>query len=238
MPRTARQQKTNPPRTLAGPGARRMRPTPGVEGIALVSLEATTRADRVRIAKMLETQGFGHIRPARLILSRKDATRVASGSKVEVQATVVSEDAETGSTEQTPPAALARALEEAKARGDALKQDLLADPDMLSTAEMATRLGMSQEGVRLKRKRHEVLGLELAKRGIRYPAWQIFEHLQLLPALPHLFRILGDSPWTIYRFLLQHHSELGGMRALDALQRGRTDGVIAAAENVASGAFS
>ena len=97
---------------------------------------------------------------------------------------------------------------------------------------------MSQEGVRLKRKRREVLGLELAKRGIRYPAWQVVEHQQLLPALPRLFGILSDDPWTVYRFLLQHHPELEGARALDALRRGRIDQVIATAESVASGAFA
>lgn len=40
---------------------------------------------------------------------------------------------------------------------------------MLNTAAIANLLGMSEEGVGLKRKRHEILGLEPAKRGIRYP---------------------------------------------------------------------
>jgi hypothetical protein len=97
---------------------------------------------------------------------------------------------------------------------------------------------MSEEGVRLKRKRHEILGLESAKRGIRYPAWQVLEGRQLLPALPRLFTMLGDDPWRLFRFLQQHHSELGGDRALDALRLGRVDGVLAAAENTATGAFS
>jgi hypothetical protein len=138
----------------------------------------------------------------------------------------------------TQPRALTQALDAAKARGRVFKREHLADPDMLSAADMARRLGMSEEGVRLKRKRHEVLGLELAKCGIRYPAWQILENQQLLPMLPRLFDILGDSPWTIYCFLLQHHAELGGDRALDALQRGRADRVIAAAVNVVGGAYS
>jgi hypothetical protein len=50
---------------------------------------------------------------------------------------------------------------------------------MLSTAEMADRLGMSEEGMRLKRKRHDLLGLEFAKRSIRYPSWQVIEGRQL-----------------------------------------------------------
>ncbi len=214
------------------------RPAPGIEGTAMVSLHTIAAGDMSRIAKAMTSVGLSDVRPAKIILSRSAAGHVASGRRTAVQATIIAGDTTGVSVGETPPQDLVRALDAAQARGDALKQDLLGDPDMLSTAEMAKRLGMSEEGVRLKRKRHEVLGLELAKRGIRYPAWQIIEHRQLLPALPRLFSILGDSPWTIYRFLLQHHPELNGARALDALRRGRIDGVIAAAENVASGAFS
>jgi hypothetical protein len=99
---------------------------------------------------------------------------------------------------------------------------------------VAPGIHLSEEGVRLKRKRHEILGLESAKRGIRYPSWQILEGRKLLPALPRLFAIPGNDPWRLFRFLRQHHSELGGDRALDALRR--VDGVLAAAENTATGA--
>jgi hypothetical protein len=109
---------------------------------------------------------------------------------------------------------------------------------MLTTAAMAELLGMSEEGVRLKRNRHEILGLVSAKRGIRYPAWQVLEGRRLLPALPRLFAVLGDDPWRLFRFLQQHHSELGGARALDSLRDGLVEGVLAAAENTATGAFA
>jgi hypothetical protein len=72
---------------------------------------------------------------------------------------------------------------------------------------------MSEEGVRSKRKRQEILGGELAKRGIRYPAWQILEGRQLLPTLPRLFEMLGNDPWRLFRFKQQRDSELGGARA-------------------------
>jgi hypothetical protein len=211
-------------------------PTPGAEITALVPLHAIADHDMVRIAKVLEGAGISDITLARVILTRGAAERVAAARRAALRATAVTDDETTA--EETQPPALVRALDAAKARGDTFKQELLGDPDMLSTADMAERLGMSEEGVRLKRKRHEVLGLELAKRGIRYPAWQILENQQLLPMLPRLFGILGDSPWTIYRFLVQHHPELGGVRALDALKRGQTDGVIGAAENLAGGGFS
>jgi hypothetical protein len=41
---------------------------------------------------------------------------------------------------------------------------------------------MSEEGIRVKRKLHEILGLEFAKRGIRYPGWQVLPDRRLLPA--------------------------------------------------------
>ncbi len=224
--------------------ARRKSPAPhggrssGVEGTALVALHPMTRAEMARVTKALETEGIGDVKTARIILSRADAKKVASGSAAAIKATVLTGEPVEAAGDQTPEQALDRALKDARGRGKAVKERLLGDPEMLSTADMAERLGMSEEGIRLKRKRHEVLGLEFARRGIRYPRWQLSENRQLLPALPRLFSILGDSPWTVYRFLLQHHPELGGARAVDALKRGRIDGVLAAAENTASGAFS
>jgi hypothetical protein len=133
---------------------------------------------------------------------------------------------------------LTEVLAAARARGAAVQKELLADPEMLNTAGIANLLGMSEEGVRLKRKRHEILGLEFAKRGIRYPAWQVLEGRQLVPALPRLFAMLGDDPWRLFRFLQQHHGELGGDRALEALRHGKVNGVLAAAENAATGTFA
>jgi hypothetical protein len=217
-------------------GAGPRRSPPDVEVTALVSRRTIAGPDVARIAAMLEDAGFHDITPARIIISRSAAKRVASGHRVTVQATIVAD--ETAASDAVPQSVLKRALDAAAARGNALKKGLRADRDMLSSAGMAERLGMSEEGVRLKRKRHEVLGLELAKRGIRYPAWQLMEDHQLLPELPRLFEVLGPDPWTIYRFLLQHHAELDGLTALDALKRGRIVGVLAAARNIASGAFA
>lgn len=77
-----------------------------------------------------------------------------------------------------------------------------------------------------------MLGLEGAKRGFRFPAWQISEEGKPFAALPELFERLGGAPWAVYRFLIQHHPELEGSTALEALRRGRDEGVLEAAENV------
>jgi hypothetical protein len=182
--------------------------------------------------EILEREGFTDVRSARVIISEAATDRIASEASAKVAATPNAREA------RDPPEELSRALQAAMRRGDAHKRVLVADPDMLSSAQMAQRLAMSAEGVRRKRQRHELLGLELAKRGIRYPASQILEDGLLLPGLPRLFEVLGGSPWTVYRFLLQHHAELNGGRAIDALRRGRIDAVIATAKNISGGVFS
>jgi hypothetical protein len=209
-----------------------------IQGTALVAFHPMTRVEMARVTKALEKEGIKDVKSARIILSHADAKRVASGSAAAIRATEVAGKIVEVAAARGSKQALELSLRDARARGEAVKNQLLGDPEMLSTAEMAQRLSMSEEGIRLKRKRHEVLGLEFARRGIRYPGWQVSENQQLLPGLPRLFSILGDSPWMVYRFLLQHHSEIDGARAVDALKRGRIDGVLAAVENSASGAFS
>lgn len=209
-----------------------------VEATVLMSLRPITEVELARVARALRLEGIADLRPATVLLSRADAKRMAAGREDAIEATIVSTDGPTDEGETAPEATLQRALRDARTRGAAFKEKLLADREMLSTAEMADRLGMSEEGVRLKRKRHEILGLEFAKRGIRYPSWQVVGDHQLIRHMPRVFAVLGDDSWRIYRFLLQHHAELGGERAIDALKRDRIGDVLAAAENTASGAFS
>ena len=59
-----------------------------------------------------------------------------------------------------------------------------------------------------------------------------------LPGLGRLFGILGDQPWTVYRFLRTAHAELGGSTGLDAMKEGRIDVVLGAARNQVTGAFA
>ena len=218
--------------------SQRGRQLPPVEATALVALRPMARDELSRVAQVLKEGGMAELKPARVRLSQRDARTLASGSFSPVDVTVVTAPRPDAAPMTDPETDLNEALTAARARGAAFKAELLTDPDMLSTAAIAERLGMSEEGVRLKRKRHEILGLEFAKRGIRYPSWQLLPNAQLLPALPRLFDILGPDPWRLYRFLLQHHAEASGARALDALKRGRSDAVLAAAQNIAAGAFS
>jgi hypothetical protein len=106
---------------------------------------------------------------------------------------------------------------------------------MLSADAFAQLIGATRETVRQKLRRREVLGLAGAKRGVRYPAWQVSGEGALLPRLAEIFDILGDSPWTVYRFLMEGNAALGDRRPLDALRQGDAAPVVDAARAQADG---
>ena len=128
---------------------------------------------------------------------------------------------------------LDRALAAARERGQRRVAEILSDPDMLSADNLARLLGTTRATINTKRQNRQLLGLEGATRGFRFPSWQIGEDGKPFAALPTLFDRLGDSPWAVYRFLVQSHPELDGETGRDALRKGRTADVIEAAESVA-----
>ncbi|MBR1040709.1 hypothetical protein JQ593_18055 [Bradyrhizobium viridifuturi] len=130
------------------------------------------------------------------------------------------------------------ALAAARRRGSARATEILNSPDMLSADAFADEIGATRETVHKKRRRHEVLGLEGPKRGVRFPKWQVSASGELIPGLPQLFEALGGHPWSVYRFLLEEHGELAGRTGLEALRAGQVADVLAAAESVGRGAFS
>jgi hypothetical protein len=128
---------------------------------------------------------------------------------------------------------LDRALAAARERGRRRVAEILGDPDMLSADNLARLLGTTRATINTKRQNRQLLGLEGATRGFRFPSWQIGEDGRPFSALPTLFDRLGDSPWVVYRFLVESHPELDGETGRDALRKGRTADVIEAAESVA-----
>lgn len=130
------------------------------------------------------------------------------------------------------------AVARAKARGTTKVTDILKGEDMLTARDFGPLIGASHETVNTKRKRHEVLGLEGATRGVKYPRWQVTDSGLPLPGLSRLFEILGAQPWTIYRFLRTQHAELGDKTALDLLKAGQVDVVMDVAKSQAAGAFA
>ena len=133
--------------------------------------------------------------------------------------------------------ALDAALAAAKARGQQKIADILKGEDMLTTRDFGPLIGASHETVNVKRKTGEILGLEGATRGVKYPRWQVTDAGLPLPGLAALFAALGKQPWTVYRFLRAAHAELGGCTALDALKAGQVEAVLGAARNQGAGVF-
>ena len=109
---------------------------------------------------------------------------------------------------------------------------------MLSAAQLGGMLDVSRMTINTRRAKREVLGLDSAKRGYRFPVWQFDDRGRAFPELPQLFALLGDEPWAVYRFLVQRHAVLGGVSARDALRTGRGSEVLAAAAALQAGAFA
>jgi hypothetical protein len=130
------------------------------------------------------------------------------------------------------------AFEAARQRGRIRAARILDQEDMLTTDDFARRLGVSRVTVNARRQKHELLGLDGAKRGYRFPAWQVDDEGKAFEAMPRLFELLGPSPWGVYRFLTQRHNVLNGATGKDALGQGRTQAVLDAAESLARGDFA
>jgi hypothetical protein len=128
---------------------------------------------------------------------------------------------------------LDRALADARRRGQLRVAEILAGPEMLSADVFAAQLGTTRATVTAWRHKKQILGLEGATRGFRFPEWQVGADGKPFRVLPQLFDRLGGDAWAVYRFLLQRHPELGGMTGKDALQKGRVDEVLETAESVA-----
>lgn len=143
--------------------------------------------------------------------------------------------AETG---DVPHAGLDAALEEARQRGRVQAAEILTGDDMLSADQLAALLGTSRMTVNTKRQNHQLLGLDGAKRGFRFPAWQVDEDGKPFATLPALFERLGGGPWSVYRFLVKAHPELDGLTGREALRRGKSDQALEVADSIGQGTFA
>jgi hypothetical protein len=152
-----------------------------------------------------------------------DLRPAGAGSTTRFVIVPTKRDAPASGDAPLPPAAARAALARAYARGAATAAEILGAPDMLSSDVLAERLGLSREAVHQKRRRGELLGLEGAKRGVRFPAWQIGPDGRAPAALPQLLEALGE-PWAAFRFLRATHAALGGRSGIAALSDPRWSG--------------
>jgi DNA-binding transcriptional regulator YiaG len=128
-------------------------------------------------------------------------------------------------------------LEAARVRGQRRLDELWRRDDMLSSDDFAERLGTTRETVNTRRKENRVIGLNGARRGFRYPAWQIGPDGKPYVELRELVARLGGNHWAAYDFLMATHSELDGRKGIDALAAGKGGVVIELAESHARGDF-
>lgn len=128
-----------------------------------------------------------------------------------------------------PDPELEIALDAARERGRLRVTEILSGDDMLSADNLAKVLGVSRMTVNTKRQNGQILGLTGAKRGYRFPLWQIDGDGKPYSLLPELHELLG-GPWAVYRFLVQPHGALEGMTGREALERGKDKAVLDAAE--------
>jgi hypothetical protein len=94
-------------------------------------------------------------------------------------------------------------------------------------------LGTTRVTVNTKRQSGQVLGLDGAKRGFRFPVWQLDSNGKPFAELATLHERLG-GPWAVYRFLVQPHGELNGMSGREALERRKGRATLEAAESIGS----
>jgi hypothetical protein len=209
-----------------GRGAKAMRDAPSGRFFAsylpATSMEPSAKVRSV-LAKVERALGQAETarRPVRLTILVEPGKRA---SRVDVETFEQPDD-------------LDAALSEAHARGAARATEILGGPDMLGADAFARTLGMTREAVRQKLMRREVLGLTGAKRGVRYPAWQVTANGGLLPSLREIFAALGGNPWTVYRFLTQPNPATRGDPPRDRLRMGDASNVVAAAEAYGRGDF-
>jgi len=208
----------------------------------LVAVKAGGDVTEVPVSKLRFDRISSYARPLSKVLAGYAYTvaRAKRTGRFQTVTFRISPDGEAVPVATTPPAGnpLDIALAAAKARGQAKVTDILKGEDMLGAREFGPLIGASHETVNVKRKKGEVLGLEGATRGFKYPRWQVTDAGLPLPGLPDLFEVLGEQPWTVYRFLRTAHAELGGRTALDALKAGQVAAALGAARNQAAGVFA
>lgn len=100
-----------------------------------------------------------------------------------------------------PDTNLKHALEAARERGRLRAAEVLSGDDMVSAAELARILGAPRKTVNTKRKNGQILGLDGATRGFRFPLWQLDAEGRPYLELPQLHERLGGrgrsiAPWS------------------------------------------
>jgi hypothetical protein len=107
----------------------------------------------------------------------------------------------------------------------------------LSSDEIAEKLHATRETINAWRKAGKLLGVEGAKRGVRYPLDQLGPNYAPLP-LEDIIQALDSDHWAAWRFLAGPVHELGGRTGFELLRLGKLKELMSVLEGRACGAFS
>ena len=107
----------------------------------------------------------------------------------------------------------------------------------LSSDEIAEKLNATRETINAWRKSGKLLGVEGAKRGVRYPLDQLGANYAPLP-IEDIIRELNGDHWAAWRFLAGPIHELGGRTGFELLRAGKLKELMSVLEGRAYGAFS
>jgi antitoxin VapB len=102
-------------------------------------------------------------------------------------------------------------------------QEIDADiANTMSSEEISVRLNTSREAVNAWRLEGRLLGVEGAKRGLRYPAEQFGPNDAPLPVGDIIREFDGDH-WAAWQFLAMPVNELGGATGFELLRAGKVE---------------
>src|SRR3546814_14956277 len=77
-------------------------------------------------------------------------------------------------------------------------------PDMLTMEQFAELLRTDADTLEGKRRTRQVLGIDDAEHGVRFPFWQVGPDGEPFSTLPALFERFDGSAWAVHSFLVQH----------------------------------
>ena len=116
-------------------------------------------------------------------------------------------------------------------RGLRGREELLqAEGGAISANEAATLLGVTRQSVDNRRRANQLIGLSLGRRGYVYPLWQFTQDGTLTGLTDVLAALQRFSPWMQAQFMTTGDARLGGVTPIQALQEGRVQDVLKAAE--------
>ena len=111
------------------------------------------------------------------------------------------------------------------------------DGEMLTSARMATRLGLREvQGVHRRLERGTLVGLELGRHGTLFPTAQLDEHGRVVDGISDVLALLQNAHWA-WRWLTEPTVALEDDVPLERLRRGDRDAVVAAAHGMLQGDF-